>query len=97
MAKVNITVDTVEKTVKVDVDGSPIENVSSVYVYADTPDYCGCFGLEVSQFEKGENKGDLKKWTRLTASQKSEKWEPEVKKVDHKALASLLLNREIDE
>ena len=97
MAKVNISVDTTEKTVEVTVDGSIIDNVSSAYVYADSPDYCGCFSLEISQFEKGENKGDLRKWTRLTAAKQTEKWAPVEKKVDHTALASLLLNRNIDE
>jgi len=64
MSNVVINVDTSNKTVSVSVDGKAVENVSDISVYSELTGY---FGVDIGIREE---MGDLKKVTRLIASEK---------------------------
>lgn len=103
MAQIVVSIDTADKSnSSITVDGKKLKNVYSAYVYGmDEPDY---MSVEINQYEKGgDEEGALRKWTRLTASEKeqfevkaSEGEDPTPEAIDHKALAQALLRREID-
>lgn len=101
MAQIVISIDTTDKgNSSITVDGKKLKNVYSAYVYGmDEPDY---MSVEINQYEKGgDEEGALRKWTRLTASAKEDfsiKTEEgeDPNQADRKALAQLLLRREIE-
>ena len=63
MAKINITVDTTEKTVAVDVDGKKLPDIHEAHVYTEAG---GFFGVDVVTVEEHN---DLRTVTRLVASE----------------------------
>lgn len=69
MAKVDISIDTSKKNVDVKVDGKSVKDVHSIYIYTEETGY---FSMEISQREDME---DMKKITRLVASEKDETWQ----------------------
>lgn len=79
MAKITIEVDTEEKTIMVDMDGTKLENVSNIYVYQyadyEDPDENN-LSIEVSQYEKLDKK--ITKTTRYSAYASELKNEGEV-------------------
>jgi len=89
MAKVVITVDTSKKEFAVKIDGTVQEDVNYASVSKDGQ----YFYLEmVSHQDAGD---DLKKTTRLSASQKDESWASTPKELDYEALGSVLLGERL--
>ena len=63
MAEISILVDTTKKTFAVNVDGKKISNVHEAHIFTEA---AGFFGVDVVTLE---DVGDLKKVTRLVASE----------------------------
>ena len=79
MAKVNITVDTDEKTVEVKVDGEVQDSVSYVGISSEESGY---FGIDISMISDVDK--TMRKVTRLVASKESQTGE--VSKSKYKGL-----------
>ena len=94
MATVNIVIDTANKENSyVEVDGAKLDNVSRLEVYGfDEPEY---MYLEIAQYEKPQEDGGLRKYTRLCASQNDESWQQNNKAMASIELAQVIAQREI--
>ena len=97
MAQIIITIDTADKSKSsITVDGKKLKNTNSVFIYGmEDPDY---MSIEINQYEDGSEEGGLRKMTRLSASAKDNFniCSEEVVENDRKALAEVLLRREIN-
>lgn len=89
MAKITIEVDSESKELKVTMDGESVDDVSNIYVSK----YSEYFSVEIGKETKEDN--GMLKTVRYTAYSSDKNWS-EDDKTDLKALASVLLKREID-
>ena len=90
MAKLKIEVDTESKAVSVKVGKQTIDNVSYVGISTEEGGY---FYVDISTNEEMDG---MRKTTRLSASAKDADWQERPEEVDTKALASVLLQREVE-
>lgn len=70
MAKISVNFDTVDKTIKVSLDGKPVENVQCVRFDASYMEDEDEFNCCITTMTKDET-NDMRSYTQLMASEKS--------------------------